>query len=434
MGNRKSAYIDAEEYDISELESKHGIRTRKRERNSGEEQNARQMEQRLGVSPTENGQKKKVPRERAEPQGEEKTSQQAGKNKVKSRRQSDNLKKKKAGRSVALKEAAKREMKLQAARQVLDERKEPEENGMGTGIGQVLRSEFMSAAGKIGIKLLSKGLIFLGSFLVTLLLGCLSLLISLIPFIVVTAGLVCVLAAAALITGIFVTPDITTLDSFAVNRITAHQEALLEEVDSYDGKWHWFHCVEEVEVRYDGISDIASNSDDILLAYMTEAADLDKVMEDDGTAPLLNVNTFSEKWAMSDVLDGMLYISDVEYIKRTRVVEAEAIPVEREKLLTIGSFPLLATTVAPGGSSVPGTLATPAPEPTPEEEEKVEYETYYKVIVTITGIGAEEWVENNGNKEEDSIYTFLEEMFRSFGYHSMGGDEVCQKYLNADME
>ncbi|MBP3609488.1 MAG: hypothetical protein J6J42_04025 [Lachnospiraceae bacterium] len=352
-------------------------------RNKDVEYDVELLEQKLGISHKQEGTQKPPLGGSDVLEEEEKVSGQAEKNRIQSRRQRDNLREKKIRRSGAMKEAAKREMKLQAVKKLMEEKEEFRHEEATTGIGRWMYSNIISGAKRAGLKLLVKGLLFIGSFLVSLLLGCLSLLIALLPLLLVVMGVICVLVAVSVVAGIFVGPENVMREDFAVKMIYARQCEMLDIVESFEGSWYQDCRIEEVELEFEDVDDIMSNSDDILLAYMAKAADVDDMMEDGSAAPLLNVDTVREMLVLERVLEDMLYISAVEYVRY-------------------------------GGET--------------------DEEAYYKAVVTITGMGAGRWIRANGNQEDREAYSFLYDVFHSFGYSSLGGDTVCREYLGMNRE
>lgn len=293
----------------------------------------------------------------------------------------------------------KHEMKLFVMKQVLAE-------GNDSGVGQLvattgkafLKDRIKNAAkwsGKKVLKLTKKMLgLLLGVIfhLLFLLLG--AVIVIIIPILLVTAFLVCVVVVAAMLAGVFVSSADATKDDFAVTVIRNYQSELLEEAEKYVGTTYKGKNVEQVRIIYDGINSIDDNSDDLLLAYFIKATNENKFEEDASQAPLLNVNTIKEKKAMKEVLTGMLYKKQVNYIRKSRTVNV-------------------------------------AVSPTEVVEKK---ESYYVVDIVVSGKSVEEWSIKHFSDKEKDLYDFFLEMFQSFGYVEKGGDHVCTKYQKALLE
>lgn len=433
-----------ESYDIAELEEKNGIHA-VRSNPQSEKGTTEQLEEKLGISSKEE-QAKKIPKERVEPEGTAKTSYQAKKNGVRNKKNRDDRKKKRekgksSKRSGAMKNAAKREMKNVIVNQIL---KEEEDSGLQEANSvQTVLTEYFKSMGKRSAKLAYKGMKYILGLLAEVFILLLGLLLLLVPALIVLITAMAVVIAIAVIAGIFVTPENAAKEDFAANRISAYQAELLEEAESYNGDWHWGYYVEEVNIKYKGISNISANSDDMLLAYMANAAEDGDLGEEVNQAPLLNVDTLGEEWAMDEVLKDMLYISDVTYEKCTREIVVTVTPTPTATPApTVSPTPEPSMTALPTPVQVPtqtpdqklSPTPIPSPTPTPEPETIIITETYYVVHVTITGVDADAWVTENVGGKEKALYSFLEELFISFGYQALGGDTVCQKYLNADMQ
>ena len=402
-----------EDYDIALLEEKNGILA------AGsyciqEKGTTEQLEERLGISSKEEI-RKMVPKERSKPEGKEKISLQAKKNSVKSSGYKDNIeiKKMKPRIATAMKDRTKQELKSMFSKKILAEQEVAVQENTTENFGNTIPTDFLKNAGVLVIELLIHIVTLLGAAVTV---G-MFLMIMLLPLLIIISAIVCILAAVTLIIGVFVTPEDTTRDDFAVNKIVAYQEDVLEDAEDYKGKRYKGYKVEELVIEYSGISDITSNSDDILLVYLSEAADIDKTAESDGVVPLLNVNTLKENKAMDAALMDMLYISDVRYVKCRRKVEV-----------------VVTVTPAPAKGDGDGTASGAASSSEPKTKTITVIQYYYKATVTITGMSAEEWIEENRNKKEKSMYYFIADMFDSFGYEELGGDTVCQKYLNANLE
>ena len=432
------------EYDIESIAEKNGIKSGQTvyvsSKNSIEE-----LEEKNKVhSKEKTGEEQKVPKERKTPQGEEKTEQLAEKNKIKSKEHTDNLKKKekKNGKKRAKKKtsgtsgataAMKREMKYFIAKQLFQE---GEDSGIGEaalGVGRAALGDVLKKLGKgmakVTGKLLVKLLMLLGSLLIQLISALVVLLFPILfPVLIVLFGVVALVVLASAVVGLFVGVDNTSQEDFAVRLINDHKTAIIEKAESYTGTMYKGKCVEGVELNFVGISDIDANSDDMLLVYMTEATDEGKFSEDSDQAPLLNVNTYSEKRVMNKVLKEMLYVQSVTYEKRIREITITITPAPVTPSIVPSSMPT--PTVTPSVTVIPSITVTPTP--TPEPEYIVVEEVYYIAHVTIGGINAEQW--EDISRKEETIYSFLYEMFRSFGYRPGGGETVCSKYLNAQLE
>lgn len=434
----------SDEYDIAELEEKNGIKSAKNIQPE-EKSSTEQLENKLGVSAKEET-TKDVPRERIEAL-EDTTEGRAEKNGVRSTNQKDNVKKKKASGNKSkyaedMKKAAKREMKNLIINQILKE----EENSESRAIDntQFFLKEFCKNIGRKSAVLAYKGMkyaLMLGTQI--LILG-IQIIFLLAPVLLVMITAILAMAAIAVIAGIFVTPENAALEDFAVNRIIAYQQELVCEAESYGDELYNGYYVEEVNIRYKGVPNIDANSDDILLAYMTYASDGNYEGEVN-PAPLLNVDTSNEMSSMEEVLEDMLYISDVTYEKNVREIKVTATPTPTvNPTPTIAPVTEITITPSPAPSLVPTPIMTPEPSPvptlsplptpTPTPEVIIIEEVYYVVNVTITGVEADIWVIENVSGKKESMYSLLRDLFDSFGYQSLGGDTVCQKYLNADVQ
>ena len=395
------------EFDVALLEEKNGVQMADAYQIQ-EKGTTEQLEEKLGVSSREE-EGKKLPKERVEPRGNEKTAYQAQKHRVKGSSYKDNMKRKdkSSGRKKTMKDAAKKELKSIFAKQLLEEQAQEEQERAIENFGNTLAVNFLKKSGYLGLQVMIKALVSFLGLLFSMLIGLVTTIVFAIPTIICIVTIVCVLLATSLISGIFVSSKDAAQDNFAVNRIIEYQESLINEAKAYNGKWHWGYNIEEVIIRYSGISNISSNSDDILLAYMTEATG-EKIMETDNIAPLMNVNTLNEKKAMNSALKDMLYISNVSYEKCSEEI-------------------LVVVTPTPASSS--------EEEPPVQEEQTITITRYYyKATVTISGISAKTWVQRNADAQELSMYSLLENIFNSFGYKSLEGDAVCQKYLSASLK
>lgn len=451
---------NAGEYDISVLEERNKISSGRTVYVSSRS-SAENLEQKNKVrSRTEERKTNRAPREREELHGTEKAESIADKNKVRSKKQKDNLRKKKPKKHKKKKKssgtgraALKREMKLFIMKQVLQE---GEDSGAGelvlnAGVPMVMDKlqKIGKASMKLSMKLIRKLLIGVFTLLGHVLLGLLGLLLPLLlPFVLIITAVGGVVAIASLIAGLFVSPVDATRDDFATTVIQAHQEEVLEDAYGYKGKSHNWKRVEYVNVSYRGIEDINSNSDDILLAYFSKATNENKFEEDSGQAPLLNVNSLTEKNVMKDVLKEMLFIESVTYATETLSYYIVVTPTPKpatvgppaptkaasEVLPVPSPMPSLPPSLSPTPIVSPAPTLSPMPTPTPEPILLEVTEEYYVANVVIAGKSADEWVQNNLSKKEMSVYKFLLEMFKAFGYVKKGGDTVCQKYYNAMLE
>ena len=369
---------NAREYDISGIEKRNGISSGKRLYVSAKT-STENLEQKNKVrSREEERAGKNAPKERTKLQGEEKAEHVADKNKVHSKKQKDNLRKKKdkpkrkpesQGNGKA---ALKREMKYFIVKQILAEGEDSGAGELVINVGSAVLSDRLKSLGRISLKLanvsgkLALKLIWklLAGLLVLLLHILGGLLVMLLPVlligILVLAVPVIIVVIAAMIVGLFVSPVDTTRDDFAVTVINEYQDEVYEEALDYVGKLHDWKRVDEVKVTYKGISNLDSNSDDILLVYFAKATDEGKFDEDTSQAPLLNVNTITEKWVMNDVLDDMLYIDSVTYAAETRKVIVWVTPTA-----TPTPEPTIVIVPTPTASPVPTVTELPVPTVTP---------------------------------------------------------------------
>lgn len=420
------ALRNAAAYDVSSLEAKNGIRPEDRRRADIRGRTEGLEAKNRVRSKAEQQRGKLAPKERESLQGKEKADQLAEKNHVKSRDRKDNLKKK---RKKARKKkgvaagAAKRELKYLAARQIFMEGETSGVSEALVGIGKSVLVDWAQRLGKGGAKLAGKLLIKLSGALAALLFHVLLMLMLfllplLVPIIIAFGAIVMVGGIAAMVVGIFISVEDTEQGDFAVKLINDHKAAIIEEAEGYAGKWHDQKEVEEVNISYSGIARIDANSDDMLLVYMSIAADSRKLADGEGHAPLLHVDTNTKKKAMDVVLDEMFYIESVSYEEKTRQVVVTVTP---------------APTPAAAPPPEPGHDGQGAEGDKPEEPEtRTIIQTYYVANVVIAGITADAWRE--ANSVDEQVYFFLRDMFLSFGYVPGGGNAVCVKYMEAELD
>lgn len=420
------ALRNAASYDVSSLEARNGIRPKDRARAAIKVRTEGLEAKNRVRSKAEQQKGKLTPKERESLQGKEKAEHIAEKNRVKSRDRKDNLKKKrkkaKKKKEVAA-GAAKREMKYLAARQVF---MEGETSGVSEALAGIGKSVFLDWAQRLGkgsAKLAGKLLIKLSGALAALLFHVLLMLMLfllpfLVPIIIAFGAIVMVAGIAAMVVGIFISVEDTEQGDFAVKLINDYKAAVMAEAMGYEGRWHEQGEVEEVNISYSGMLGIDANSDDMLLVYMSKATDSRKLADDKGQAPLLHVDTNAEKKAMDAVLDEMFYIESVSYEERKRQVVVTVTPAPTP------------TDVSPPEPEHDG--QGPAGDKAEEPETMTITQTYYVANVVIAGSTADAWMESNS--VDESVYFFLRDMFLSFGYVPGGGNVVCGKYMEAELE
>lgn len=422
---------NAADYDVSRLENKNNIKSPQRDFVSAKGQTEDLEAKNKAKSKAEQQKEKLAPKERKSLHGKEKADHIAEKNRVRSRNRKDNLKKKRKEKQQKKKgaavNAAKRELKYLAARQVLMEG-EPSGAEASIGIGKSVLVDWVQRLGKGSAKLVGKLMLKLFGGLATLLLHLLLMLVLsvlplLLPVLAVLAAIAMLAGIAAMVAGIFISTADAEQGDFAVKLIHDRKAAIMQEAKGYGEARHDGKEVEEVIIRYSGIAGMDANSDDMLLAYMSKAAG-GISLTGTKSAPLLRVDTYAEMQAMDEVLSGMIYIKSVEYEERTRQATVTATPT-----------PTPPGTPSPPPPGTPGQTpqGTPTPTMPPEEPETITVtETYYVAEVVIEGICADAWLD--ANVTDRTAYAFLRDMFLSFGYVPGGGSAVCRKYEEAALD
>ena len=419
---------NAKQYDVTNLEVKNGISQKKKERilcSSTTEG----IEQKLGVKEKKDKTKENlVPKERMEEK--ETIEHLAEKQKVRSKTRKDNLKrkqKKDKKQKSTITSAAKRELKFFLAKQVLTE-----ENNRSVGEVMVDFGKCVLATGgqKVGNKIV-QGVSTVFFKIITRIITMLSLLFFSIvglfvsiffPFLLVVLLGGGFLVSIAVLAGLFVYSEDVTKDDFAVTLIDNYKTSIIQEANTYARqRWHGEE-LEKVTIVYDGISNIDANSDDILLAYLTEATTSSNFSVEDSQAPLLNVDTDSEQKAMNTVLKEMFYIKTVVYEEKTRIISVIVTPTP----------PLTSDTIPEESWNTEGTLPL-IPETMVSETIEI-IETYYVATVIISGESANDWATEHNKNQPEAIYPFLLEIFESLGYYPKGGATVCEKYRKANLE
>ena len=424
-----SVLPDAEGYDVSELAEKNGVRCK-----------------------TKQQREKLMPKESVTLHGITGT---AKRNNVQSKNDDGNLQKKQkksSKKNGTVANVARQEMKLFIAKQVF---MEGENSGAGDALTGIFRSVVRNGFQRFGKRVLKQTgrlLIWTVSLLLRFLVAFFSLLLPiLLPVILLLLAVVLIAELAAVMIGFLLDASATAQSDFAVTIINDHKAAIMEEAEAYAGTVYDGKEVEEVVIRYSCITDIDSNSDDMLLAYMVTASRDQQVLEDGSQAPLLLVNTSGEQEAMAAVLQDMLFIKSISYEERTREIIVTVTPTPEpsktptlpaavtptpEATATPGAPAAQVTPMAPAapatapqGAVTPVPSETPTPSVTPAPEVTVITETYYAAIVVIEGSDAALWLQNH--VINDSVATFFTQMFRSFGYIPMGGDSVCSRYAEA---
>ena len=419
---------NAKQYDVTNLEVKNGILSKKKE-NVLSSSATERIEQKLGINEKKEQNKEKlVPKERNE--DKETIEHLAEKQNIRSKTRKDNLKRKpkKAKKEKStIATAAKRELKFFLAKQVLAEENNTSAGEVIVGFG---KSVLATGGQKVGNKIRQgvstvffKIITSIIAILLPLLLSMLGLFMSFfLPFLIVLLLGGCFLVSIAVLAGLFVYSDDVKKEDFAVTLIDNYKTAIIQEANTYAREQWYGEELEKVTIAYDGISNMDANSDDILLAYLTEAAESSHFSIEDSQAPLLNVDTDAEQKAMNTVLREMLYIKTVIYEEKTRTVSIEVIPtppvtsdiVPEESWNSEGTVPLLPESMKP------------------EIIERIE--TYYVATVVISGESANDWAIEHNKNQPECIYTFLVEVFESLGYQLKGGATVCEKYIKANLE
>ena len=395
------------DYDYSGLEQKNGIQTPSKQLESSKEATERK-ENRLKVKERKTDTKGTGVKETKSLSNEEKVERGAEKNKLKSKKNKENLRKKKRISHNGIASAvAKREMKLIVAKQVLAEDENMNLTDSIAQVGKAVATDFFQVSSKKLFRTAQKSFLkvtfLLGSLLLQLFMGFVSVcLLFLSPVIVVIIEVVLVIAGIALLAGFFLNPGDITKEDFAVSVIEDYTNQLVQEIASYESNFYEGYRVETVYVTYSGIDTLDANRDDLLLAYMTLAAENQTFKSEESYAPILNVDKSEEEQAMRIVLDEMLYIEDVTYEVK-----------EREVLVKVES----------------------SEEAMQEEMWVTQTEQYAVAEVTVVGKTADTWATKQGIVPEDgAFYWLLLDIFESFGYTAGGGDVVCRKYQEASLQ
>ena len=395
------------DYDYSSLEQKNGIQTPSKQLESTKEATERK-ENRLKVKERKTDTKGTGVKETEHLSNEEKVERGAEKNKLKSKKNKENLRKKKRISHNGIASAvAKREMKLIVVKQVLAEDENMNLTDSIANIGKAVATDFFQISSKKILRTAQKSFLkvtfLLGSLLLQLFMGFVSVcLLFLSPVIVVITGVVLVITGIALLAGFFLNPGDITKEDFAVSVIKDYTNQLMQEIDAYESNFYEGYPVETVYVTYSGIDTLDANRDDLLLAYMTLAAENQTFESDESYAPILNVDKSEEEQAMRTVLEDMLYIGELTY-----KIE------DREVLVKVETS-----------------------EETMQEEIWITQTEQYAVAeVTVVGKTAATWAINQGIVPEDgAFYWLLLDIFESFGYTAGGGDVVCRKYQEASLQ
>ena len=395
------------DYDYSSLEQKNGIQTPSKQLESTKEATERK-ENRLKVKERKTDTKSTGVKETKSLSNEEKVERGAEKNKLKSKKNKENLhKKKRISHNGIASAVAKREMKLIVVKQLLDEGKSMSITDSFVHIGEAVAIDFLQLSSKKLFRTAQKSFLkvtfLLGSLLLQLFMGFVSVcLLFLSPVIVVITGVVLVIAGIALFAGFFLNPGDITKENFAVSVIETYTNQLVQEIDTYESNFYEGYPVETVYVTYSGIDTLDANRDDLLLAYMTLAAENQTFESEESYAPILNVDKREEQQVMRTVLNEMLYIEDVTYEVK-----------EREVLVKVES----------------------SEETTQEEMWVTQTEQYAVAEVIVVGKTADTWAIKQGIVPEDgAFYWLLLDIFESFGYTAGGGDVVCRKYQEASLQ